>query len=34
MESSKTVDDIYNNTDDCNPNRNRETLIVFDSMKT
>ena len=31
-EYSNTMDDVYNNTDDYNPNRKRKTLIVFDDM--
>ena len=26
------MDDVYNNTDDYNPKRNRKILIVFDNM--
>ena len=26
------MDDVYNNTDDYNPNRNRKILIVFDNV--
>ena len=26
------MDDAYNNINDCNPNRNRKILIVFDDM--
>ena len=32
MEYSKTVHNIYNNINDCNPNRSRKILIVFDDM--
>ena len=32
MEYSNTVNDIYDNINDYNPNRNRKTLIVFDEM--
>ena len=32
IECSNTMDDIYNNIDDNNPNRKRKLLIVFDDM--
>ena len=32
LKCSNTVDDFYNNTDDCNPHRRRKILIVFDDM--
>ena len=32
MEYSKTMDVVYNNINDYNPNRNRKILIVFDDM--
>ena len=32
MEHSNTMDDVYNNINDYNPNRNRNILIVFDNM--
>ena len=32
MEHSNTMDDIYNNINDYNPNRNQNILIVFDNM--
>ena len=32
IECSNTMDDIYNNIDDYNPNRKRKLLIVFDGM--
>ena len=32
IECSNTMDDIYVNIDDYNPNRKRENLIVFDDM--
>ena len=32
IECSNTMDDIYVNIDDYNPNRKRENLIVFDGM--
>ena len=32
IECSNTMDDIYNNIDDYNPNRKRKLLIVFDDM--
>ena len=31
-EYSNTMDDVYNNVDDYNPNRKRKTSIVFDDM--
>ena len=30
IECSNTMDDVYENIDDCNPNRQRKILIVFD----
>ena len=32
IEYSKTMDDVYNNIDDCNQKRKRKNLIVFDDM--
>ena len=32
IEWSDTMDDVYNNIDDCNPNRKRKILIVFDDI--
>ena len=32
IECSNTMNDVYENTDDYNPNRKRKTLIVFDDM--
>ena len=32
IECSNTMDDVYENTDDYNPNRPRKILIVFDDM--
>ena len=32
IECSNTMDDIYENIDDYNPNRKRKILIVFDDM--
>ena len=32
MECSNTVDDVYENIDDYNPNREKKNLIVFDDM--
>ena len=32
MEYSNNIDDVYNNINDCNPNRNRKILIMFDDM--
>ena len=32
IECSNTVDDIYENNNDCNLNRRRKILIVFDDM--
>ena len=32
IEYSKTMDDVYNNIDDYNPNRKRKISIVFDDM--
>ena len=32
IECSKTIDDIYENIDDYNPNRKRKRLIAFDDM--
>ena len=32
IEYSNTMDNIYNNIDDYNPNRNRKILIVFDEI--
>ena len=32
IECSNTMNDIYENIDDCNPNKNRKTLIIFDDM--
>ena len=34
IECSNTIDDIYENIDDCNLGRKRKILIVFDDMKT
>ena len=31
-ECSNTMDDVYENIDDYNPNRKRKILIVFDDM--
>ena len=31
-EYSNTMDDVYNNIDNYNPNRKRKTLIMFDDM--
>ena len=30
IECSNTMDDVYENIDDCNPNKQRKILIVFD----
>ena len=32
IECSNTMDDVYDNTEDYNPNRKRKTLIVFDDI--
>ena len=32
IECSNTMDDIYENINNCNPNRKRKILIVFDNM--
>ena len=32
MEYSAYMDDVYNNINDYNPKRKRNTLIVFDDM--
>ena len=32
IECSSTMDDVYENIDDYNPNRKRKNLIVFDDM--
>ena len=32
IECSNTMDDVYENFDDYNPNRKRKILIVFDEM--
>ena len=32
IECSNTMDDVYKNIDDFNPNRQRKILIVFDDM--
>ena len=32
IECSNTVDDVYENIDDYNPNKQRKILIVFDDM--
>ena len=32
IECSNRMDDVYQNTDDCNPSRKRKILIVFDNM--
>ena len=32
IEYSNTMDDVYNNIDDCNSKRKRKVLIVFDDM--
>ena len=32
IEYSAYMDDVYNNINDCKPNRNRKILIVFDDM--
>ena len=32
IECSNTMDEFYDNIDNCNPNRNRKILIVFDVM--
>ena len=32
IEYSNTMNDVYNNIDDCNPKRRRKKLIVFDDM--
>ena len=34
IEYSNTMDDLYNNIDDCNSRRKRKVLIVFDDMIT
>ena len=32
IECSNTMDDVYDNTEDYNPNRKRKTLIAFDDI--
>ena len=32
MEYSNTMDDVYDNIDNYNPNRSRKILIVFDDI--
>ena len=32
IECSNTIDDVYENIYNCNPNRQRKNLIVFDDM--
>ena len=32
VEYTNTMDDVYNNIDDCNPKRKRKILIVFDDI--
>ena len=32
IEYSNTMDDGYNNIDECNPKRKRKILIVFDDL--
>ena len=32
IDCSNTMDDVYENIDDCNPNRKRKLLIAFDDM--
>ena len=32
IEYSNDIDDVYKNTDDCNPDKENKTLIVFDDM--
>ena len=32
IEYSNTMDDVCNNINDCNPNRNRKILILFNDM--
>ena len=32
IECSNTIDDVYENIDDCNPSRKRKNLIAFDDM--
>ena len=32
IECSNTMDDVYENIDDYNPNRKRKILIIFDDM--
>ena len=32
IECSNTMDDVYENINDCNPSRYRKILIVFDDM--
>ena len=32
IECSNTMDDVYENVDDYNPNRQRKILIMFDDM--
>ena len=34
IEYSNTMDDVYENIDDYNPNRTRKILIVFDDILT
>ena len=34
IEYSNTMDDVYENIDDYNPNRARKILIVFDDILT
>ena len=30
---SQTIDDVYENLEDCNPAKKRRVLIVFDDMR-
>ena len=32
LEHSNTMDDVYNNINNCNPKRSRKILVVFDDM--
>ena len=32
IECSNTMDDVYGNTDNCNPSKKRNILIVFDDL--
>ena len=32
IEYSNDMDDIYKNIEECNPNKKRKTLIIFDGM--